>query len=117
MSVEPAASCNIYGCDSGFAHTTVINARQGARCQNPITGALAQDWSDDADMQGDAYAIQRGHQELRHDSRELRDDLRRGDYGAAAHEQAEMAQRRYNMEQREQDLNNDVANRYYNQEA
>ncbi len=83
----------------------------------PATLARAQDWPDDADMQGDAYAIHRDRQELRHDSRELRDDLRRGDYDAAAHEQAEMAQRRYNMERREQDLNNDVANRYYNQEA
>jgi len=79
----------------------------------PATRARAQDWQDE-DMRGDAYAIHRDHQELRHDSRELRDDLRRGDYGAAAHEQAEMAQRRYNMERREQDLNNDVANRYYN---
>ena len=83
----------------------------------PASRALAQDWPDDADMQSDAYAIARDRHELRHDSRELRDDLRRGDYGAAAHEQAEMAQRRYNMERREQDLNNDVASRYYNQEA
>jgi hypothetical protein len=40
----------------------------------PATRARAQDWQDE-DMQGDAYAIHRDHQELRHDSRELRDDL------------------------------------------
>jgi hypothetical protein len=82
----------------------------------PATRALAQDWPDD-DMQGDAYAIQRGRHELRHDYRELHEDLENGDYGAAAHEQAEIAQRRYNLEQRQQDLNSDVANRYYNQQA
>jgi hypothetical protein len=82
----------------------------------PASRALAQDWQDE-DMEGDAYAIHRGHQELRYDSRELRDDLSRGDYGAAAHEQAEMAQKRYNLERREQDLNNDINNRYYNQQV
>jgi hypothetical protein len=82
----------------------------------PATLARAQDFPDE-DMQGDAYAIQRGRHELRHDYRELHEDLENGDYGAAAHEQAEIAQRRYNLEQRQQDLNNDVANRYYNQQA
>jgi hypothetical protein len=79
----------------------------------PATLARAQDWPDD-DMQSDAYAIQRGRHELRHDYRELNEDLQNGDYGAAAHEQAEIAQRRYNLERREQDLNNDFASRYYN---
>jgi hypothetical protein len=80
----------------------------------PATRARAQDWPDDEEMQSDAYSIQRGRQELHHDYRELGEDVQRGDYGAAAHEQAEIARRRYNLQRRQQDLNNDFASRYYN---
>ncbi len=80
----------------------------------PAAGARAQDWQDQ-DMANDAYAIRQGRHQLRHDYRELRDDLNRGDYGAAAHEQAEIARRRENLERRQQDLNNDWYSRQYNQ--
>lgn len=88
----------------------IIAAAFSATMLLPVFPARAQD----PDMANDAYAIHRGRHELRHDYRELQNDLARGDYGAAAHEQAEMAQRRYNLQRREQDLNNDMYNRYYN---
>jgi hypothetical protein len=91
----------------------IIAAAFGSMLLLPAAPARAQDWQDE-DMANDAYAIHRDRHELRHDYRELQNDVARGDYGAAAHEQDEIAQRRYNMERREQDLNNDQYNRYYN---
>ncbi|HEV3110139.1 MAG TPA: hypothetical protein VGY99_06570 [Candidatus Binataceae bacterium] len=85
----------------------IIAAAFGSMLLLPAASpARAQDWQH-RDMANDAYAIHREEHKLRHDNRELQDDVARGDYGAAAHEQAEMAQRRYNLERREQDLNND----------
>jgi hypothetical protein len=72
--------------------------------------ANAQSWED---MQSDRSAIDAGREHLGYDRRELREDLRRGDYGAAAHEQAEMNARRRQLREREEDLNNDMASRYY----
>ena len=59
-------------------------------------------------MQSDRDAIHEGHEKLHHDKQELRDDLRRGDYSAAAHEQAEMERRRERLQEQKEDLNNDV---------
>jgi outer membrane murein-binding lipoprotein Lpp len=70
----------------------------------------AQSWED---MQNDQAAIDAGHQELHHDRQELREDLRHGDYAAAAHEQAEMSRRYEQLHERQEDLNNDIANQYY----
>jgi predicted nuclease with TOPRIM domain len=70
-----------------------------------IPCSRAQSWED---MQSDRDAIHEGHEKLHHDKRELRDDLRRGEYGAAAHEQAEMEGRRERLEEQKEDLNNDV---------
>jgi hypothetical protein len=91
----------------------MIGAVFGIMLAFPVVSAHAQDWQGQ-DMANDAHAIHRGQQELRHDNWELRNDLARGDFGAAAHEQAEIAQRRYNLDRRQQDLNNDMYNRYYN---
>src|SRR5215469_15331349 len=43
----------------------------------------------DRDIDNDARAIRQGQANIRHDKRELREDLENHDYGAAAHEQAE----------------------------
>jgi hypothetical protein len=59
-------------------------------------------------MQSDRNAIHEGHEKLHHDKKELRDDLRRGDYGAAADEQAEMEARRQRLHEQKEDLNNDL---------
>jgi hypothetical protein len=77
----------------------------------PALSARAQDWED---MNHDAQVLHHQRHALRHDYRELNDAVRRGDYGEAAHEQAEIAQRRYNMERRQRDLNEDYYNRYNN---
>ena len=72
--------------------------------------AHAQDWQD---MNSDAWAIRQGQRNIYHDKQELREDLENGDYGAAAREQAEIEQRRDAVRDRQEDLNNDLSNRYY----
>jgi len=72
--------------------------------------AHAQDWQD---MNRDAWAIRQGQRNIYHDKQELREDLENGDYGAAAREQAEIEQRRDAVRDRQEDLNNDLSNRYY----
>ncbi len=70
----------------------------------------AQSWWD---MHNDEEAVEHGQQQLHHDRQELRNDLRNGDYEAAEHEQAEMNRRRAGIGERQEDLNNDMANHYY----
>jgi UPF0716 family protein affecting phage T7 exclusion len=72
--------------------------------------AKAQSWQD---MHNDQEAIEHGHRHLHHDRQELRNDLRNGDYEAAEHERAEMNRRRAAIGARQEDLNNDMATRYY----
>jgi hypothetical protein len=59
----------------------------------------------DRDINNDARAIRQGQANIRHDKQELHEDLEHGDYGAAAHEQAEIQQRRANVRARQADLN------------
>jgi hypothetical protein len=77
----------------------------------PAVSGHAQSWQDQ-DMANDAYSINRNRHELHHDYRELNNAVRNGDWGEAAHEQAEIAQRRRNLERREEDLNKDWNNSY-----
>jgi hypothetical protein len=73
-----------------------------------------QDWiAHEQDMNNDARAIREGRTNVHHDRQELREDLRNGDYDAAAHEQTEIQQRRANVRARKADLNADQSNRYY----
>lgn len=74
----------------------------------------AQSWQD---MQNDPAAIENGREHLRHDGQELRNDLRNGNYGAAARERAEMNQRRAAIAERKADLNNDIADRNYDEDG
>ena len=62
----------------------------------------------DRDINNDAYAIQRGQAAIQHDKHELHGDLEHGNYGAAAHEQEEIQQRRSNIRARQNDLNSDL---------
>ena len=66
----------------------------------------------DRDINNDARAIRQGQANIRHDKRELREALEDGDYNAAAHEQAEIEERRANIRARKVDLNADWSNRY-----
>jgi hypothetical protein len=68
----------------------------------------AQSWQD---VQNDRAAIESGRAHLHHDRKELRRDLRNGNYAAAAREKAEMNERRAAIAERKADLNNDIANR------
>ncbi len=66
------------------------------------------------DMRSDRNAIREGNEAVRHDQRELRGDLRRGDYGAAARERDELEHRRQGIREEREDLRNDWRNhRYY----
>jgi hypothetical protein len=87
---------------------TFIAGAFGSLLVLPI--AHAQDWND---INGDAWAIHQGHRNIQHDKQELREDLENGDYDAAAREQAEIEGRRAAIRDRQEDLNNDLSNRYY----
>ena len=67
------------------------------------------DWRE-RDIDNDARAVQQGQANIRHDQRELREDIRNGDLNAAAHERAEIDQRRANVRARQADLNADLSN-------
>lgn len=62
----------------------------------------------DRDINNDARAIRQGQANLRHDKQELHEDLRNRDYNAAAHEQAEIQQRRANVRARQADMSADL---------
>src|ERR1700676_1029444 len=92
---------------------TLVAGAFGSLIVLPV--AHAQTWGD-WDMNNDARAIRQGHNAIQNDKRELHENLENGDYGAAAREQAEIQQRRENLQDRKDDLNNDMANRYYGDE-
>ena len=69
--------------------------------------------ADYEDMSNDASQIRQDQRDIRHDRQEKREDIENGRYGAAAREQQEIQQRRAQMNEEKQDLNNDLANRYY----
>jgi hypothetical protein len=71
--------------------------------------AHAQSWQD---MRNDARRIQRDNAGIRYDRQEWLQDIRNGRYRAAAREQTEIAQRKADREAWRNDLNNDVASRY-----
>ena len=66
----------------------------------------------DRDINNDARAIRQGQANIRHDKQELREALENHDYEAAAHERAEIQQRRANIRARKADLNADLSHRY-----
>jgi hypothetical protein len=76
--------------------------------------AHAQDYED---MNNDANSIRQEQRNIQHDRNEQREDLERGDFGAAVREQAEIQQRRENQNATREDLNNDLSNRYYGDDA
>jgi len=63
----------------------------------------------DRDINNDTRAIRQGQANIRHDKQELREDLEHHDYNAAAHEQAEIQQRRANIRARQADRNTDLS--------
>jgi hypothetical protein len=63
-------------------------------------------------MNQDARAIHQGQANIQHDRQEMRQDVRHGDYSAAANEKAEIQQRRANVQARKADLDSDQSNRH-----
>ena len=90
---------------------TLVAGAFGSLMVLPI--AHAQSWED---MNGDANAIHQDSAGIRHDRQEQREDLEHGDIGAAAREQEEINARREHRDAVQNDLNNDMANRYYGDE-
>lgn len=66
----------------------------------------------DRDIHNDVRAIRQGQANIRRDKQELREALDNRDYSAAAHERAQIQQRRANIRARKADLNADRSNRY-----
>jgi len=69
------------------------------------------------DMNNDANAISQDNQDIQHDRDEQREMIENGRFGAAAREQAEINARREHRQALQDDLNNDMANRYYGDEG
>jgi hypothetical protein len=91
--------------------TTLFAGAFGSLMLLPV--ARAQDWRErDA-----ADAIDQQHEAIQNDHEELRQDLRHGDYGAAAREQNEIDQRREDVRDRQDDLNSGMAHRYNHDEG
>ena len=102
-----------YGYEPGYYSSPSYYGGRGYYASNGYTGDYDQHryWQD-RDINNDARAIRQGQANIRHDKQELREALRSGDYEAAAHERAEIQQRRANIRARKADLNADLSNRY-----
>ena len=90
---------------------TLVAGAFGSLLVLPV--AHAESWWD---MNNDANAIRQDSAGIRHDREEQREALERGDIGAAAREQEEINARREHRDAVRNDLNNDLANRYYGDE-
>ena len=90
---------------------TLVAGAFGSLLVLPV--AHAESWWD---MNNDANAIRQDNRDIQHDREELREDLENGRFGAAAREQAEINARREHRDAVRNDLNNDLANRYYGDE-
>ena len=102
-----------YGYGPGYYSGPAYYGERGYYADNVYVGGYDQHrtWLD-RDINDDALAIRHGQANIRHDKQELREDLENGDYNAAAHEEAEIQQRRANIRARKADLNADLSNRY-----
>jgi hypothetical protein len=102
-----------YGYGPGYYSGPAYYGERGYYADNGYVGGYDphRTWLD-RDINNDARAIRQGQANIRHDKQELREDLEDGDYNAAAHEQAEIEERRANIRARKVDLNADWSNRY-----
>jgi hypothetical protein len=69
--------------------------------------------ADYEDMSNDANSIRQDQRDSHHDRQEQREDIENGNFGAAAHEQAEIQQRRANENATKEDLNRDLNDNEY----
>ena len=97
-----------YGYGRGYDSGPAYYGGQGYYGGNGYGYDESRDWRD-RDANNDARAIRQGQANIRHDKQELHEDLEHGNYGAAAHEQAEIQHRRANVRARKNDLNSDLS--------
>ena len=91
---------------------TLVASAFGSLMLLPV--AHAESWWD---MNNDANAIRQDNNDIQHDRDEQREMIENGRFGAAAREQAEINARREHRQALQDDLNNDMANRYYGDEG
>ncbi len=91
---------------------TLVAGAFGSLMLLPV--AHAESWWD---MNNDANAIRQDNNDIQHDRDEQREMIENGRFGAAAREQAEINARREHRQALQDDLNNDMANRYYGDEG
>ena len=69
--------------------------------------------ADYEDMSNDANTIRNEQRDIHQDKREERHDVKNGNFGAAAHEQADINRDRANMNENKEDLSRDLNNSEY----
>lgn len=87
---------------------TLVAGTFGSLLMLPIAHA-----ADYEDMSNDASSIHQDQRDIHHDRQEQREDVENGNFGAAAHEQAEIQERRANENATKEDLNRDVNGNEY----
>ena len=109
IALQGCSDSGPYGYGPGDRSGPAYYGEQGYYAGNGYVGGYDENryWQD-RDINNDANAIRQGQANIRHDKQELREDLENGDYNAAAHEQAEIRQRRANVRARQADLNGDL---------
>src|SRR5229473_4161060 len=99
-----------YGYGPGYYSGPAYYGERGYYAGNGYAGDYqAHRYWQDRDINNDARAIRQGQANIRHDKQELHEDLENHDYSAAAHEQAEIQQRRAAVRARRDDMNADMS--------
>jgi hypothetical protein len=110
VALQGCSDTSPYGYGPSYYSSPGYYSERGYYAGNGYVGDYNENsyWRD-RDMNNDARAIRQGQANIRHDKQELREDLEHHDYSAAAHEQAEIHQRRANVRARQADLNADLS--------
>jgi hypothetical protein len=110
IAIQGCSDTGPYGYGPGYYSNPGYYGERGYYTGNEYVGDY-QDYRywQDRDINNDARAIGQGKGNIRHDKKELREDLEHHDYTAAAHEKAEIQQRRANIRARQADLNADLS--------
>ena len=110
IAIQGCSDTGPYGYEPGYYSSRAYYSEPGYHAGNGYVGDYdAHRYWQDRDINNDARAIRQGQANIHHDKQELREDLENRDYNAAAHEQAEIQQRRANVRARKADLNADLS--------
>jgi hypothetical protein len=108
IALQGCADTSPYGYGPGYYSGPAYYGERGYYAGNGYSAYDQNRYWQDRDINNDARAVRQGQANIRHDKQELREDLENGDYNAAAHEQAEIQQRRAKVRARQADLNADL---------